>query len=316
MQEGVEAELKTLAGVEAELKILAKDEEEEEERHLSQIKLLELKIMSHMVEHENTVNEVKAASLASIKACQKAHDERKDELYETMGAIVVDTQNLDINDHFRELEQKHEKEMATIRDNIVVHERLIKARNMEDMALEQNKLENLEKTGDTEMQMQWDIFIKEIMEDHSSIITINQRVDDCMELATLTAANLEQENSDLKLRLRKVKEEMRSLPQKNRELAERVSELKEKNARGQMKLTHSKKKIKMPQRKAVENLKAEVEMMEQKLSKLKLERDELSKFLQSVQDEDDLMNRPLDVQLQTQENPAGGGPVRQQLSAL
>lgn len=58
-----------------------------------------------LYEHQNTVTEVKAAGLASINACQKAHDEREAELYKTMAAIVVDNQNLDITDRLRELEQ-------------------------------------------------------------------------------------------------------------------------------------------------------------------------------------------------------------------
>uniref|UniRef100_A0A3Q3A4S5 Dynein regulatory complex subunit 4-like n=1 Tax=Kryptolebias marmoratus TaxID=37003 RepID=A0A3Q3A4S5_KRYMA len=254
---------------EAQLKNLEKAVEEEGGRHRLEIKVLKQKMKHLLCEHQNTVSELKAGGSVSINTLQKGQDELEAEFYEDIEAAMVAIQELDFENRVRELELKHEEEMAATRDHM---ERLLadtKGRNEEKMQVERQKLENLNRIMISEKELHWKRHFAALTEDQNNTLCDIQTTFVIASRDILNQLEFSDEIRQMRKTLGKMKKERHSVEGDNCHVSELITKVEKKITSNQKKVELSSgNKMKMPKRKAVEKMKADHKEMEQKFSKV------------------------------------------------
>ncbi|XP_047436852.1 dynein regulatory complex subunit 4 [Mugil cephalus] len=294
-----------LEELKAEKKNLDKDIEEDERRHRVEIKVYKQKMKHLLCEHQNTISELKAEGLVSTEAAQKEQKQLEAELLKKMRTIVEDTQELNSENLVKEMEAKHEEEMTTTRNNLERELAEIRAKNDEKIQLVQQELDYMRRNAISEIEQGWNSHIASLIEDH------NKALSDANEIVTPTQKDYHQttsllnEISQTKQKLRNLEKELIPVLKDNKGLAELISNIKEEKAATEKKMKYfweTKNTIEKVKNKELQNLKRDHEILEQKFSKLQVERDELHKTftenIQEVQDKADQKNLPLERKLQ------------------
>ncbi|XP_076593709.1 dynein regulatory complex subunit 4-like [Chaetodon auriga] len=275
-----------LEEVKAEQKNLDKDIEEDEGRHQVEIKVYKQKMKHLLCEHQNTISELKAGGLVSTEAVQKEQEQLESELHKEMRAIMVDIQELDNENLVKELELKHDEDMTKTRNSLEKQLAEIKAKYEKKMELLPQELDNIRKNETREAEDQWNSHIAALIEDHNKAFSDANALNNCIQQDLDEIDSLKRQIKDSKVKQKENEKDLVPVLQENKRLAELLSKAEEENAEHEKKMNYRMKKdvsekVKI---KELSDLKWDHEALEQKFSKLQLERDELYKtFTQNIQ---------------------------------
>uniref|UniRef100_UPI0037E8EAE6 dynein regulatory complex subunit 4-like isoform X2 n=1 Tax=Semicossyphus pulcher TaxID=241346 RepID=UPI0037E8EAE6 len=268
----------------AELKNLQRDVEEDERRHQVEIKVYKQKMKHLLCEHQNTISELKADALVSTEAVQIEQQQLESELHEEMKTVMVDILELDNESLVKELELKHGKEMNETRNSLEKQVKDVEAKYEKKMQLLQQELENLRRKEVGEREDQWNRHVSALIEDHNRAVS---EIDALMQELDLDNTLLAQVK-DIKETMKAKEKDLVRVLEENRNVAEDLSEVKEEMAATERKMKHftvTKNDSEKIRQKELNDLKKDHKELEQKFSKLQLERDELYKaFTQNVQE--------------------------------
>ncbi|XP_073321148.1 dynein regulatory complex subunit 4 [Pagrus major] len=296
-----------LEEMKAERKNLDKDIEEDERRHQVDIRVYKQKMKHLLCEKENTISELKADGLVSTELVQKEQEQLDNELHKEMKAIKVDLQELDIEDIVKELELTHDEEMSKTRDTWEKQLAEIKAKYAKKMELLLQEHDNMRKNKFSEGEDHWNSYIAALHEDHCKALSdADALVKQMHEDMEMVNDSVKKQIEDMTMKQEQKKKDLVPVLQDNKRLSKLLSKALEENAEKEKKLSYkgmtrdSGEKIK---KKQLNDLKWEHEALEQKFSKLQLERDQLyetftlniQKMQQRASVESELLERQLNA---------------------
>ncbi|XP_038557095.1 dynein regulatory complex subunit 4 [Micropterus salmoides] len=275
-----------LEEVKAERKNLDKDIEEDEGRHQIEIKVYKQKMKHLLCEHQNTISELKADGLVSREMMQKEQEHLETELHKEMTAIMVDMQELDNENLVKELELKHNEEMTKTRNSWEKQLTDIQAKYEKKMEFLPQELDNMRKNELSEHEDHWNSHITALIEDHNKAFSDANALVNHMQQDLDMNESLKTQIKDTKAKQKEKEKDLVPVLQDNKHLAKLLSKAEEENAENQKKIKNCTTKRDSNQKvkeKELNDLKWDHEVMEQKFSKLQLERDELYKaFTQNI----------------------------------
>ncbi|KAM4597244.1 dynein regulatory complex subunit 4-like [Fundulus diaphanus] len=301
-----------LEKVKAELKNLEKAIEDDEAHHQVEIKVFKQKMKHLLCEHQNTISELEADVSASAQGLQDEQDQLEAELCEEILTILADTQTVNSEDVFRELQLKHDAEMAAARDK---WERLV----AETVAKNKTEKQQLEKDQDNtlkswicERELLWNSHLSDLREDLKKGLdeaeeTVRAQQEDTAENLEELEVNRNTTKCQVKIsrKVEKTKETCSALVKENEELTAVAAEAKDELSFLERKAKFSLKKeapIRNLQEKALKDLKRDHDQLNQKFLKLQTELDELRssvpRKIYMAQDQADVSLRPLEDELQ------------------
>ncbi|XP_029318560.1 LOW QUALITY PROTEIN: dynein regulatory complex subunit 4 [Cottoperca gobio] len=296
-----------LEEVKAERKNFDKDIEEDEGRHQVEIKVYKQKMKHLLCEHQNTISELRADGLVSTQVMQKEQEQLETRLHKDMRAIMVDMHELDNENLVKEFELKHAKEMTEIRNRWEKQLTEIQAKYEKKMELLPQELDNMTKNAISEREDHWNSHINTLIEDHNKTFSDAKALVDGMHQDLDMNGSLKTQMKEMTLKQEQKVKDRACLLKDNNRLAELLSKVKEEVAANEKKMKYhiTKKVCWMPVKRLKKNelddLKRDYETMEEKFSKLQLERDELYKTftqnIQKVQQKADLKNTLLEKKL-------------------
>ncbi|XP_030269345.1 dynein regulatory complex subunit 4 isoform X1 [Sparus aurata] len=277
-----------LEEVKAEQKNLDKDIEEDERRHLVDIRVYKQKMKHLLCEKENTIAELKADGLVSTELVQKEQEQLETELHKEMKVIMVDLQELDIEDLVKELELKHDEEMSETRDTWEKQLTEIKAKYEKKMELLLQELDNMRKNKFSEREDHWNSYIAALQQDHSKALSdADVLVKQMQEDMEMVNDSVKKQIEDMTIKQEEKKKDLFPVMQDNKRLAKLLSKAVEETTEKEKKLSYkgmtrdTSEKVK---KKQLNDLKWEHEVLGNRFSKLQLERDQLyEKFSQNIQ---------------------------------
>ncbi|XP_061566110.1 dynein regulatory complex subunit 4-like [Cololabis saira] len=266
--------------------------EDDEERFQEEIKVYKLKVKHLLCEHENTRSELKANGLVTVELQQKEQDQLETELLKKKRAIVVDMKELNSDELVRELEVKSVEETSNAKNTA---ERLLTevvAKYEEKMKVLQHDLEQFGKY----------VRLEKVSLEAGRILTFKEEHRCTWENRnkyTLPPWRFLQFEVPFKEEMFE-DGDMPSVLQ-DTVSAEPVTKAMEDVVK-RTEFSPNKKDSILSHKKDLEDRKLENELMEQKFSKLQLERDELfnsfPQKIQSMQNEAELRNTVLKKKLQ------------------
>ncbi|XP_029354836.1 dynein regulatory complex subunit 4-like [Echeneis naucrates] len=276
-----------LEEVKAELQNLEKDIEMDEGRHQIEIKVYKQKMKHLLCEHQNTITELKAESFVSTEVLQNEQEQLENELHKGMRAIMVETQQLDNENLFKELEMKHNKEMTQARIMWEKHITESKSEYEDKMKMQQQKLDNMRKKKTSEREDQWNWYIAGLIEDHNRLF---KKTDEILSLIQQDIDNIRLFKMDIHVlegKVEKKHENWKQLLKENKSLTGCLLTINEKIAEKEKKMKYytmredTSGKVK---NKKLNDLTLEHKDLEQKFDKLQLENDEqYKKSLQRIE---------------------------------
>ncbi|XP_061883400.1 dynein regulatory complex subunit 4-like [Entelurus aequoreus] len=293
---------KHLEEVTAQLRNIEKKIEEDEGRHLVEIKVYKQKMKHLLCEHHNNISELKADSLASIEEMQKEQARLKSDLHRRMAAIRLDTHELDIEYLIGNLEQGHNKEVMETKKSFENKLAETEAQYKEQLELLQQELDNMREKEVSEREHQCNSHISAVNRDHRSIfddarVLLNKNVEQDLDLTE----SLKKQMEDLKTKQKEKEKNLARVVPENKTLTKLLFEAQEKNSEVQRKMKNPIRKedpIEKIKEKELHDQKLKLEQLQQKFSKLQQARDELHKSLsqnvQRFQQEDNEKNVKLE----------------------
>ncbi|XP_063737582.1 dynein regulatory complex subunit 4-like [Eleginops maclovinus] len=293
-----------LEEVKAERKNFDKDIEDDEAHHQVEIKVYKQKMKHLLCEHQNTISELRADALVFTQVRQKEQQQLETQLHKDMRAIMVDQQELNDENLMQELELKHAQEITDLTDSLKKQLAGIQAKFSKDMDLLPLELDNIKKQETGQREDHWNNHINTLIEDNKKFL---------LEAKALIDSMPEHLNSSDKQPVNQITYKQKlnqklldGLLQDNNSLNEHLSNVKEQIAEKERKMKgySTKKDIREKLKKSeLDDLKREYGIMEQKFSKLQLERDELCKTftenVQKVQQKVDLKSSLLELKLKS-----------------
>nr|XP_020463625.1 growth arrest-specific protein 8-like isoform X2 [Monopterus albus] len=293
-----------LVEVKTELKILDKDMNEDEGRHQAEIKVYKQKMKHLLCEHQNTISELKADGLVSSEAVQKEQNQLETELRNNMRDIMVDMQELDIENLVEELELKHKEEMTETRNNLEEQFTEIKAKYEIKMKLQQQELDNMRKNEISAREDYWNEHINGLIEDHNKALSDAKVLTDCIHQDMDVSIALKELIKEMKAKEAEEEKKLKSVMEDNKSFTERLLKVKKEMAETEKKIKNyvgrKDNNLKLKE-KELKDKKLDYETLEEKFSKLQLERDELyntyTENIQKVQDKAGLKSMQLEKKL-------------------
>ncbi|XP_022600311.1 growth arrest-specific protein 8-like [Seriola dumerili] len=281
--------------VKAELQNLEKDIEEDEGHHQVEIKVYKQKMKHLLCEHQNTISELKEEGLVSTEVLQNEQEQLEAELRKEMRAIMVDMQKLDNESIFKELELKHDEEMTKTRNHWEKHITEIKSNYAKKMKLQQQELDKMRQKETSEREDQWNRHIAGLIEDHNKALTDASAFVNLMEEDLKISESVKTQIQQMEVKQMENQREQTHLSQDSKCLSERLLKVKEQIAGNEKKMKYYGMKKDINERvkkKELNDLKLEHKDLEQKFSKLQLEKDEqfktYSQTIEKVQHKADL----------------------------
>nr|XP_061820137.1 dynein regulatory complex subunit 4-like [Nerophis lumbriciformis] len=293
---------KHLEEVTAQLRNIEKKIEEDEGRHLVEIKVYKQKMKHLLCEHHNNISELKADSLASIEEMQKEQARLESDLHRRMAAIRLDTHELDIEYLIGNLEQGHNEEVMETKKSFENKLAETEAQYKEQLELLQQELDNMRKKEVSEREHQCNSHISAVNRDHHSIfddarVLLKKNVEQDLDLTE----SLKKQIEDLKTKQKEKEKNLARVVPENKTLTKLLFEAQEKNSEVQRKMKNPIRKedpIEKIKEKALHDQKLKLEQLQQKFSTLQQARDELHKSLsqnvQRFQQEDNKKNVKLE----------------------
>ncbi|XP_035508478.1 dynein regulatory complex subunit 4 [Morone saxatilis] len=278
-----------LEEVKAERKNLDKEIEEDEGRHQVEIKVYKQKMKHLLCEHQNTICELKANGLVSTEVVQQEQDKLETELHRKMRDIMVDMQELDNEKLVKELELKHDEEMTETRNRLEKQLAEIEAKYEKKMEFLPRELDNMKKNEISEREEHWSSHINALKENHNQAFSEANLLLNRMQDDSKINISLKKEINELREKQVYKEKALAPIVQKNKRLAELISNVKKEMAENERKMkcyvtTKGYDTSETVRQKELKDLKWDHEALEQKFSKLQLERDELyTTFTQNLQ---------------------------------
>uniref|UniRef100_A0A8C5I5Y5 Dynein regulatory complex subunit 4-like n=1 Tax=Gouania willdenowi TaxID=441366 RepID=A0A8C5I5Y5_GOUWI len=227
-----------LEEAQAEVKTVEKNIEEDEERHLVEIKVYKQKMKHLLCEHHNTIAELKERDLTSARQTHKEQEELEAELCEEMRTITMKTLNFEIETLFNELTLKHEEEMRLTNEKWEKQFTDIRAEKEEKLQKMKDELSNWRKSRISETRHQWNSHLSALKQDHNNSLRDAQLFIDEVEETKKRSAALKELIAEQK---GKEKEKLKDLDltlKDNKCLSEWFSSAEEENAKFQRKMKH------------------------------------------------------------------------------
>ncbi|XP_039552347.1 dynein regulatory complex subunit 4 isoform X2 [Passer montanus] len=269
----------------AELRGRDRQMEEAEERHQLEIKVYKQKVKHLLHEQQESLTELKAEGLLSLKRAQKDHWEQEQELWKEKRSLNtrLNEQELANEAAITNLCLKHEEEMARLRSDFELQTKEMEAKYTRKMQALRDELDLRRKTEIHELEERKNTQISELMGNHEGAFGAIKNYYNDVTAKNLTLINLLKEQvEDLKKKEAVLEKEKADVLRENKELTQPLQEAQELVAELQRKLVHyykdkealmdSKARLKITQ-KELKDLQWEHEVLEQRFSKE--ERDDL-----------------------------------------
>ncbi|KAF7657095.1 hypothetical protein LDENG_00032100 [Lucifuga dentata] len=295
----------------AELKNEEWEIEEAEARYQAEIKVYKQKMKHLLSEHQNTISELKADYVQSTAQIQKEHAGLESGLCKEMTVLKVDLQE-PLNQTLKELIMNNDKALTETRNSFEKQLKEIEANNKKKLELLQKELENMRVTEICETEDRMNEHISNLVKDHEnacSDLKIHWNAVLHKDMAYLES--LKKEIKEDKVKLKDKEKRLAELLLRNKHLTESVQEVEKDLAKLQKTLRYYEtdkallaktKALLKVKEKTLNDRKQEHELLQQKLSEIQLERDELYKTftqnIQKVQQQADLKNVLLEDKLE------------------
>ncbi|XP_077376174.1 dynein regulatory complex subunit 4 isoform X2 [Festucalex cinctus] len=286
----------------AQLRNEEKKIEEDEGRHLVEIKVYKQKMKHLLCEHHNNISELESDRVTTAEAMEKEQAQLERELHKKTSAIRNDMHEFDIENLISELEQEHSKEVAKAKKSWEDRLAETEARYKERLELLQQELENMRKKEVLEQEDQWNSHISALIEDHYQIFgdalaLLNQT----MERDLHHNDSLKKQIEDSKTKQKEKEKNLSRILPENKRLNKLLLDVQQKSAEVQRKMKNPIRKEDANERRKEKELsdeKQKLEELKQKLSEFQRERDELRATLaqdvERAQREEDEKNAKLE----------------------
>ncbi|XP_010877654.2 dynein regulatory complex subunit 4 [Esox lucius] len=279
----------------ADLRNREREMEEAEERHQVEIKVYKQKVKHLLYEHQNSISELKAEGVVSNKLMQNEHNELEKELCKGMRTLKVDLKEQELANEnlIKGLKLKHDEEITKMRNDFERQVREFEAKFEKKMQVLRQEQDLRRKTEIHEIEERKNSHINILMKNHEKAFSDIKNYYNDITLNSLTLINtLKEQVEDFKKKEERQEKEMAKVLLQNKRLTEPLQKAKEELAELQKQLAnYGKDKVSLAGTKArlkvadkeMKDLKWEHEVLEQRFSKVQVERDDLyKKFTQAI----------------------------------
>ncbi|XP_043119867.1 dynein regulatory complex subunit 4 isoform X2 [Puntigrus tetrazona] len=287
--------------------------EEAEERHQVEIKVYKQKVKHLLYEQQNTISELKVESVVSTKLLQREHADLKDQLRKDMCCLKVDVkeQELSSENVIKNLHLQHDEEITVLRNDFARQVRDIESKYKKRMQKLQQEEQLRRKTEIHEIEERKNSHINMLMMNHEKAFRdIRNYFSDIVYKNLDIITSLKEELKEMKRKEEKRNKQMVEVLEENKDLRESPQKAKEEVAELQKRLSHYEKdrsalartraRLKISENEMKE-LKWVHEVLEQRFTKVQMERDELymkfTKVIQEVQQKSGFKNLLLECKL-------------------
>ncbi|XP_071423857.1 dynein regulatory complex subunit 4 [Pithys albifrons albifrons] len=298
----------------AELRGRDREMEEAEERHHVEIKVYKQKVKHLLHEQQETLTELKAEGILSLKRAQKDHWDQEQELWKEKRSLKAQLKEQQLANEaaVTNLCLKHEEEMARLRSDFETQAKEMDAKYNRKMEALREEMDLRRKREIHELEERKNNQISELMVKHEGAFGDIKNYYNDITAKNMSLINLLKEQvEEMKKREIILEKEKSDVVQQNKGLTEPLQQAQEQVAEMQKKLAHydmdkeslmnSKARLKVIQ-KELKDLQWEHEVLEQRFSKVQAERDELyqkfTKAINEVQQKTGFKNLLLERKLQ------------------
>ncbi|XP_017544335.1 dynein regulatory complex subunit 4 [Pygocentrus nattereri] len=281
----------------ADLRNRDREMEEAEERHQVEIKVYKQKVKHLLYEQQNSIAELKTEGVVATKLMQKEHADLENDLRKGMRTLKVDLkeQELSSENLIKSLKHKHDEEITKLRNDFERQVREIEAKYEKKMQALHQEQDQRRKTEISEIEERKNSQINTLMKNHEKAFSDIKNYYNDITLNNLALINSFKEQVDeMKRKEERLEKDMAEVQQQNKRLTEplqkateEVTELQKQLAnynKDKASLAGAKARLKVAD-KEMRDLKWEHEVLEQRFSKVQLERDELyQKFTKAIQE--------------------------------
>mmetsp|Transcript_15425 Transcript_15425/g.26679 ORF Transcript_15425/g.26679 Transcript_15425/m.26679 type:complete len:473 (-) Transcript_15425:18-1436(-) len=271
----------------AELRNKDREMEEMEERHQVEIKVYKQKVKHLLYEHQNNITTLKADGELALKLQQDEFRKREGELGKDKRSLkhVQKEQELANQDVIRQLKLEHAKEITKLRQEFELQARELQQKYEKKMKMLRDDLELRRKQEIHEIEERKNSHINELMKKHErAFAEIKNYYNDITHNNLDLIKTLKEDVAEMKKREAQNEKLMYEIAQENKRLSEPLTKaLKEVEALRQALASYEKDKMSLAQTKARlvasekqgKNLEWEMEVLQQRFTKVQSERDEL-----------------------------------------
>ncbi|XP_037103355.1 dynein regulatory complex subunit 4 [Syngnathus acus] len=286
----------------AQLRNEEKKIEDDEGRHLVEIKVYKQKMKHLLCEHHNTMSELQSERVKTAEAMEKEQAQLEKALHKKTAAIRNDLHKLDIENLIVELEQEHNKEVAKSKKSWEDQLAETEARYKEKLELLQRELVIMRNKEVLEQEDQWNSHISAVNRNHYEIFDealtlLNQT----MERDLYHNDSLKKQIEDAEMKQNEKEKRLARLLPENERLDKLRLDVQEKTAEVQRKMKNPIRNEDAKERRKEKELRDQeqkLEQLKQKFSELERERDELRATLaqkvERAQREEDEKNAKLE----------------------
>ncbi|XP_036441402.1 dynein regulatory complex subunit 4 [Colossoma macropomum] len=281
----------------ADLRNRDREMEEAEERHQVEIKVYKQKVKHLLYEQQNSIAELKTEGVVATKLMQKEHGDLENELRKGMRTLKVDLREQELSNEnlIKSLKLKHDEEITKLRNDFERQVREIEAKYEKKMQALRQEQDQRRKTEISDIEERKNSQINTLMKNHEKAFSDIKNYYNDITLNNLALINSFKEQVDeMKRKEERLEKEMAEVQQQNKRLTEPLQKATEEVAELQKQLAnYNKDKASLAGAKArlkvadkeMRDLKWEHEVLEQRFSKVQLERDELyQKFTKAIQE--------------------------------
>ncbi|XP_013982530.1 dynein regulatory complex subunit 4 [Salmo salar] len=277
----------------ADLRNRDREMEEAEERHQVEIKVYKQKVKHLLYEHQNSISELKGEGVVSNKLMQKEHAELENELCKGMCTLKVDIKEQELSNEnlIKGLKLNNDQEITKMRNDFEGQVQEIEAKYEKKMQMLRQEQDLRRKTEIHEIEERKNSQINTLMKNHEKAFSDIKNNYNDITLNNLALINsLKEQMEEMKRKEERLEKDLAEVLLQNRHLTEPLQRAKEEVAELQKQLAnYEKDKTSLAGAKAhlkeMKDLKWEHEVLEQRFSKVQVERDDLyKKFTQAIQE--------------------------------
>ncbi|PIN88790.1 hypothetical protein AB205_0221330 [Aquarana catesbeiana] len=288
--------------------------EEAEERHQVEIKVYKQKVKHLLYEHQSNLSELKAEGSVAMKLAHQDHHTQESLLSKDMRSLRVELKEQELANEMvlKNLKMKQDEERTQQRSDFERQVKEIENKYEKKMRVLRDELDLRRKTEIHEVEERKNGQINTLMKNHEKAFSDIKNYYNDITLNNLALINsLKEQMEDMRKKEDRLEKEAADLQLQNRRLAEPLQKAREEVAELQRQLAnYQKDKTSLASTKArlkctekeLDDLKWEHEVLEQRSQKIQVERDDLyRKFtaaIQEVQQKSGFKNLLLERKLQ------------------
>ncbi|XP_077317066.1 dynein regulatory complex subunit 4 [Lithobates pipiens] len=298
----------------SELRNKDREMEEAEERHQVEIKVYKQKVKHLLYEHQSNLSELKADGSVAMKLAHQDHHTQESLLHKDMRGLRVEIKEQELANEMvlKNLKMKQDEERTQQRSDFERQVKEIENKYEKKMRVLRDELDLRRKTEIHEVEERKNGQINTLMKNHEKAFSDIKNYYNDITLNNLALINsLKEQMEDMRKKEDRLEKEAADLQLQNRRLAEPLQKAREEVAELQRHLAnYQKDKTSLASTKArlkctekeLNDLKWEHEVLEQRSQKIQVERDDLyRKFtaaIQEVQQKSGFKNLLLERKLQ------------------